>query len=253
MAQPKFLFPNTPYLPTATAAATDAYAGTAAANVLTATEDAYWRPANVTGSKTLTIDLGEPRNVNALGLAGEAMDGATIEVRASTDNFVASDEQIQAPAILTATVNAGWSDLGDGTTYRYWRLIVSTFGSAFRLSWVCLCSSALLPYFEEDWDAESLDVTAEDLVSAEGLYLGTNQSATLRALRLGFGAVTEGEWTVLRSWAGQCLRQRRPFIVVPDSSADEAFFGTVREKKFSAPLTSGMVKPSDLTFQTRAR
>jgi hypothetical protein len=251
MEQPLFLYPNTPYLPTATVSATDSYAGTSPASLLTATEDAYWRPADTAGTKTITIDLGEPRPVTALGLAGEAMDGATFTVSASSDNFIAETVVILTDTILTAPVNAGWLDLDTGGTYRYWQITVATFGSAFRLSWVCLCEPPQLPWFSEDWDPENLAITAEDLYSAQGLFLGTNQGATERALTVNFGQVSTVDFLFIKLWVDQCLRVRRPFIMVPDASSETAYFGMVKDKTFSAALVNGLLSISSLTFMTR--
>lgn len=254
MAQPAFIYPNSPYLPSAAATATDAYAGTSAQNVLSATEDTYWRPANLSGTKHLTIDLIDTRLIDCLALLGQGLDGATVEVRASTDNFAASNVQIVAPTVLVSQVNAAWLPF-DGETahiYRYWRLSFTTLSSAFRVAWVSLADLALLPYFESDPEADSLDIEAEDLISPQGLYLGTAQQSAMRAMSLEFGQVTDAEFFVINHWAGQCLRTKRPFFVVPDTDDTAAYFGWVRDKRFSAPLKNGLREVSSLTFMTRA-
>lgn len=255
MNRPAFLYPNTPYLSSATAAATDSYAGSSPSAMLSATEDTYWRPANVSGAKTVTIDLAEARLVDTLALLGQGLDGVTVEVRASTDGFITSNVQIVPDTVLVADVNAAWLDLQDEQThvYRYWRLIFSTMGSAFRVAFACLCDRALLPWFEDDIDADSVEADGEHLMSAQGLYLGSPQQNAMRELRLNLGAVTDGEYFVIAHWAARCVATLNPFFLVPDTATPACLFGVVADKRFSAPYRNGLREVQSIRFLTRAR
>lgn len=249
MPQPTLLYPNTPYLATATASATDAYAGTAATHVLSAREDTYWRPANTSGAKTLTVDLGEVRATNALALVGEGMDGVLLDVEVSTNGSAWST--VLADGNLFAPVNVGWAAWTQ-TPARYVRLTFSAFGSAFRVAWVCLCNAELLPYLEQDFDAHNIDEAGEASVSPGGLFLGNVQRRSMRELTLRFGLLEAAEVAPLSAWAAQCVVTGRPWVFVPDTGSLEAFFCWQQKPKFSAPYRMSMYEVAPITATTRA-
>lgn len=86
MEQPLFIYAD--YLPTATVTASDMFAGYPAASVLEANEDTSWKPANTTGSKILTFDLGISLSRGCVAIAGEYLRSVSLEIRAAENGFV---------------------------------------------------------------------------------------------------------------------------------------------------------------------
>ena len=251
MDQPALLY--TRYLPTATVTASDTFAGTAAADVLHATEDTFWRPADQSGDKTLTFDFGAARTLSRLGLLGNNLDGCVVELRASNDAFAAEDVLLAEAVILSALANAA-SVAFDPADWRYARL---TFKDGFipshlRLAWACWGRPAIVPYLEEDFDPESLTAEGEHLVSRQGIYLGSERERTMRTFTLNFGQVTESEFTLLRSWIDDCIGRLNPFFFFPQHTAAACYFCWTAEPKFSAPLRNGLREVAAVRLLTRA-
>lgn len=250
MSQPAFLYAD--YLATATVTATDTDTGYSAADVLESCEDLTWKPANQTGSKSLTIDLGATLLIGAVALVGDFLNGVTLEVRGSTDNFVASDVELSAAAaIATATFVSTWRSWSNGN-YRYLRLVFSGMGASFRISHVAACRFDLLPYPEDGHDPDIIQAEGTHLVSVSGYYLGSNQQKTLRPLQLAFGEVTDAEFAVFQRWSDACVKTMQGFFYVPDTAETECFFGWLDPKyKFSAPMKNGMRKMAAIAFNSR--
>jgi hypothetical protein len=249
MGQPSILYPNTPYIATVTATATDSYTGTAATNVLSAREDTYWRPANTTGTKVLTIDLGETRTLDTLALVGEGTDGVTVKVELSTDNSNWSTKLNNVT--WSAPVNVGWDDW-TGASARYIKISFSTFGSAFRVAWVCLSDKVAFPYLESDWDGSNVDEAGESLVSPGGLYLGNIQKRAMRELRVNFGVVANSEISVIAAFVEQCVKTGRPWVFVPDVANATSYFCWQQKPKHSAPFRLGQYEVAPISAITRA-
>jgi hypothetical protein len=249
MAQPTILYPERPYLATATAAATDAYSGAPAYNALSAREDTYWRPANTSGAKTLFIDLGEIRDLNALGLVGEGLDGVTMTLTTSLDN-VSWSTKLNA-ATLHGPVNAAWASW-TAAYARYVSLTFSSFGSNFRVAWACLANYADFPYLESDFDPHNVDDAGASSVSPGGLFLGTIQLKSMREFSLRFGQITPAEMIVVSAFVDQCVKTARPFLFVPDTAAQTCFFCFQNKPKFSAPYRLGAYDLEPITVLTRA-
>jgi len=248
MDKPLLLYQN--YLSSAAASATDSYSGSAADNVFQATEDTYWRPADTTGTKNLDLDLAQTLAVTAIGLVGEGLDGVVCSVYGDDENTFTAAELLADAVNLSGPVNCAWL-IPDSSTYRYYRFSFSSFGSAFRVAWVCLCAPYALPFFTEDPDVDNLDVDGSPLISPQGLYLGGNQQKSLGKLSLDFGNVTSDEYPAIEDFRRECLLEINPFILVPDQDDDDCYFGW-SDGRFSAPYRQGMRAVSPITMTTRA-
>jgi hypothetical protein len=251
MNRPTFLFGVYPH--TATAAATDSYSGTAAANVLTPNEDSYWRPANVTGDKSLTIRIGQTL-ADRLCILGEPLTGVKIDLRASTDNFSSSDVAILTDQVLTAEVNAATLAF-DLVSYPDWRVVFKSgyMPSPLRIAHVLVGRSADLPYLEKDYDPANLAPSGDHLVSAAGMYLGSNLQRRMRKLSLDFGSVIDTEFAEIQPWAEAAAGRLEPFFFVPDRDGTECHFGWLEKPRFAAPSATGAMRDvSPVTMLTRA-
>ncbi len=250
MYQPAVLY--TEYAGAVSVTATDSLADSDPEDVLLATEDTWWAPANQSGSKSLIFDFGAGYYYNAIALLGRDLDGVTVEIRGSTDNFSASDFQIKAPTALSAPVNAGWL-IAPGSTVRYHKVIFSGFSSDFRVAHVCLDQIRPLPYLSEDFDPDGFDAAGEQLVSSSGVYVGSTLQRTMRELPLDLGQVTDSEYAIIAHWAENRLRRLLPYFFLPEQwTYDTAYFGWNKDGRFSAPLKDGVRTVAPMTFVTRA-
>lgn len=248
MLQPLFIYAD--YLPTAAVTATDTATGYAAANILQAHEDSSWKPANVTGTKSLTVDLGTALTRGALAIAGEYLNGVTLEVRASTDNFVTSDVQVSAPAAIAAftTTYRLWTN----AAYRYWRLIFTNIGTSTEIYHVAIQQQDLLPWHASDPYPEGYKTEGQQLVAVDGHNLGAVQTRTMRNLNLDFGEVLDTEYIIFQRWADSCVKTLRCFFYVADSSQASVYFGWVDPKyEFKAPYKSSIRSLAAIPFVSR--
>ena len=248
MNRPAFIYAA--YLPGTTVAATDTAAGYAPADVLEGCEDSGWKPVDTTGSKSLTLDLGGAFLVGALAMTGEYLNGVTLEVRASSDNFALSDVQVSPPASIVNFTTA-WRNWSAGT-WRYWRLIFSGIGASFLLHHVALGPFEPLPFHGDGHDPDTFGAEGDHLVSVSGYYLGNSQRRAMRAISLGFGQVTADEYVLFQRWADVCVRTLRPFFYVPDTDGTDCLFGWIDAKyKFSAPYKNGLRDMAKIPFNAR--
>lgn len=244
MAQPAFLY----FTPGSTATAKSLVAADAD-NVLIQTEDTFYQPPSA-AAFSIVVDLGAAAAVDYFGIVGKDLDGVSVTVTASTDDFVASDVAISSAANLSAPVNAAWRSFTTGT-YRYWKLAFTGHTTAIRIAHIALGTLALLPYFKSDYDEDSVNTDAKQMVSPSGYFVGATQQKAMRELPLEIGEVTASELTNILSWRNECVTTSRPFFFVPDTSASVVYWGWT-EGQFRAPFEENLYKVSSFTFITRA-
>jgi hypothetical protein len=248
--RPSFIYSLAPV--TASAAASDTFSGYAAQNVMEACEDTSWKPANVTGDKTLTLDLALILPLGAVAILGQYLNGITLEIRGSSDNFVSSDVQLSAAAVIsTAAYNTAYRQFAE-VSYRYIRLIMSGFGASSEIYYVAPCRAVSLPWLEDNHDADCFQPTGSHLIGVAGMYLGTSQQCAMRMINLDFGQIPSSQFPAFQLWSEACIRTMRPFFYVPDSTLPECWFGWVDAKyKFSAPSKMGRHKLATIPFTSR--
>lgn len=247
MDKPAFLYSS--YGPAASVTATDSYAGTVPADVLDFNEAHFWRPADISGDKQLSFDLADARAIGHLALVGQGLDGVSLTIEASEDNWSTS-ETLVADVILESKVNAAWVSL-DSRTWRYIRLTFSSFPSTFRVAFASLGQGSSLPWLASDWDPDNISETGDVSVSPAGLFLGTIQHRTMRSLTIELGSITPTEYVEIRRWAIACQQNRSPFFFVPDVSSKDVYYGWIDRGTFSAPLKNGLREVQQLTMITR--
>lgn len=121
MAKPHIFFDNRLADATPVASSTAAGGGYAAANLGDWRAYTCWKPSALPA--TVTVDCGAPVAADYALVHGHDLfsKGCTVEVRASTDNFAASNVLL---ATLTPTSDKPLAALFNTATYRYWRLVV---------------------------------------------------------------------------------------------------------------------------------
>jgi len=220
-------------------------------DVLIETEDTYYAPL-ATSSFSIVIDVGASTAFDSFAIVGAYLNGTTVEVRGSTDNFATSDVSISAATALTSDVNSAWRSFTTGT-YRYWKFLFSGHPSNLRVAHVCLVTKLDLPYFETDPDIRNFNPTAVQLVSQSGIYIGNNQQKSMRDMSLNWGEVTQTELTVIQAFAESCIKVVKPFTFIPDIDETNSFFGWIPNGgSFSSPETPGVFSVNNLQFVTRA-
>lgn len=138
--------------------------------------------------------------------------------------------------------SALWGMAGDAAEYsRYITVRLSGMTNTDYINYVAVGIPADLPWLEDGHDADVYTVTAEDLESTTGRYLGSVVQKVQREITLDFGSVTDGEYAALKDWANRCVAHRQPFFYIPDRSEGLAYFARVNKKyKFSAPMKKGL-------------
>jgi hypothetical protein len=250
MNKPSFIYPT--HLTTATATATDAATGYPAANVLEGCEDTAWRPLNTTGAKSLTISLGGLLPVGQVALLGNYLNDVTLELRGSTDGFVASDVQLSAAsAINSSAFVTAWRSFAEGY-YTHVKLIFTGFSASFEIQHAAICRAVSLPYLDDGHDPDIFQAEGTALIGAAGTFLGFTQQRTMRALNLDFGQITAAQYFPFQFWAERCISTLRPYFYVPDIGQAECYFGWTDAKyKFSAPMKAGARRLAAIPFTGR--
>lgn len=247
--QPSIIYAQ--YAANAAVTATDSAAGLYPSDILIATEDTIWAPANQTGSKEVVIDHGAAIAFSAMALLGRNMAGVNLEVRASSDNFATDDVLVMPSSAIQAPVNAAWFKFDGSFSKRYIKLIFSGFSNVFSLAHVVAAYMTYYPYFESDPDPENSKPIGNHQVGAAGLYVGSNQIRTMRELTLDWGNVTDYEFASIQAWKAACIDAINPFFMIPDSAQSDCYFGWVEDPSFSAPLVNGLRRIKSIKMTTR--
>lgn len=246
MAQPAFIYDN--YATGATVTGANLAAGQTAAVILQANEDTYVSPAATT--LTLTLDLLSATSIACFALAGENLNGITVEIRGSTDNFAGSTVVVSASATVTGFISV-WRSFG-AATYRYWRVTITGATTATRIYHAALSPLNLLPYLNDGADLDQVTVKAEHLRSPQGHILGIQKTNIMKELNLSFGQVTSVEYALFTAWSITCVRDPIGFFFVPDTAQSTCYFGTVDPKyTYSAPKKNGLNEMANIPFQAR--
>lgn len=219
--------------------------------VLAATEDQYYAPLS-TDSFNIVIDQGAANAISAFSLLGAYMDGVTVEVRGSTDNFSASDESVSAAAALTSDVNSAWRSFTE-VSYQYIKLIFTGHPTNLRVAHVCLSDYDLFPHFETDPDFGNFTPTGIQIISQSGIYNGSNQQKSMRMMNINWGQLSPAELPPVEAWANATVKVMRAFTIVPDTAETESYFCWQPDGgQYKAPLRTGINTVSNFTIETRA-
>jgi hypothetical protein len=249
--KPAFLYCD--YADAATVTATDSLAGTSPTNVLYATEDTVWSPANATGVKNIVIDLSAASSANSSTFLGVNLNGLSVQVFASSDNFAADSDTLSGVVVLSAQGNVAFLP-HTATVKRYIKYSISNPTTALQIAHICPDTLVEQPWLDKDPIAEDLSPTFNNLVSSGGLFLGNNQVNTMRAIEIDFGEVTDSEYTSqIEPWVDACIKVASPFYFLPDSTNTvEIYFCWLEDNEgFRAPLVNGNRTVSAVAAKTR--
>lgn len=226
-------------------AASSSAAGCDPADVLQPEELNGWRPSGTSGDY-LELSATAPA-LDSMALTGAGFAGVTATLSGSNDAFATSTDL----GSVALTGNAGYLRFtGAFATYR---VNFAGYGTAFKVKHALLGSCPILPFLEDGVGLNPLQAEATDLISQQGLYLGTVQTRSMRVFSLPAGQVTDEESTLFDAWASICIKARQPFFFVPDVGGRTCYFGWVDAKyKYDPVRANGMANIGKIPFNCRA-
>lgn len=121
MSAPNFYYDNR-FSDAASAASTTATGNYAAANLADMRPYTWWKPTALPA--TVTVDCGSAKAADYAAVYGHDLhsQGATLEVRGSTDNFAVSDALVDT---ITPADDNPFLLLFNSVSYRYWRIRIT--------------------------------------------------------------------------------------------------------------------------------
>lgn len=246
MDQPLFIYAD--YPESAAVTLSNAAAGQYGTDMLQANEDTYVSPAAT--ALTITIDLLAPVSCGCLAVAGENLHGVSLELRASTDNFVSSNVLVSAVAPLYGYI-AAWRPFAT-VSYRYYRVSITGATTDTRIYHLALAPLLLLPYMADGADLDAFQSTANHVLSPQGHFLASQLMKTERKIPLGWGQVMEDEYQLFLAWSAACVANSKAFFFVPDAGVSTCYFGhTDANYTFSAPMKGGLRNMAKIPFTSR--
>jgi len=250
MGQPFFIWDQ--WAATATVTASSTASGFDADDVLVLSETGGWSPSSLTAPYLVIHDTTVTTR-DTLVIRGKNLDGVSVELRSSLDNFVASDDQELASTALTVNDNSAWLDVATFAAY-YFKPIFTGMSSDTVIDYVGVISRTELPLLENDFDANAVKSVGGDLYSAGGIYNGSYQQRAERELTINPGVLST---TQLADWldvVDNTIASRAPFFFVPDADDTDVFFGTWINPQFAAPIDTkaGLHKARAMKMRSRA-
>lgn len=217
---PKFLYDNR--FADATPVASSTAAGYAVANLLDWKRFTWWQPTVLPA--TITVDCASAQAADYCVVFGHdlAAQGATLEVRGSTDNFAASDVLV---ATVTPTSDKPILLTWASVSYRYWRIRI-TGSTVPSLAIVAVGAALEMPaYLDEGFDPTRSKAEGEVNRSVRGHALGRVSEFRSWSQGVKFSFV---EWDWIRdTWrpAWQAHLEGTPFGFAWDGGdhADEVY------------------------------
>ena len=250
MKPPAFLYPDA--VPT-TVTATDTKAGADPLNIRGAIEGPSWQPADNIGAKELVLKFSASIPVDFIAVLGVALDGVLVEVRASTDDFGSSDDQLLAATALSAALNAAWLGFVGGI-YSEVKLVFTSFSTAMEIDHIAVGELKTVPYFKRGHDSDNSSPTGSHMVSTSAIYNGATQQNLKQDFKIDFHPATVSKMLNLRAWRVACIDRIAPFFFVPDTDLALVHFCWMEKPSFSAPEMPGvgLFKIAPMTLTTRA-
>lgn len=219
-------------------------------SVLQADEVSGWKPANLTGSHSLIYDYQAAVPLEHVAMCGKGMNGVTLEIRGSSDNFASSDVQLLAPTVLVGNL-AAWVSFTQAT-YRYIKYIYSGHGSTFTIKHIA-AGLALLPFLNDGFCELPLESDGDHLISHEGLFLGSVTSKVMRSFSLDFGQLTFAELPTFDAWVNNCIKKAQGFFFIPNTGEETIYFGWVdKGYKYQPTRKNGLYSLAAIPFMARA-
>jgi hypothetical protein len=252
MGKPAILYID--YASTATFTATDTISGRSVDDVANATEDEFWQPADQTGTKTITIDLGSAIQLDHSCLLGSDMGGVSLTVQ-TDDNSGFSSPTTRFTGTISSELNSAVIVHTASSTERYIRYQFSGMSADFKIAHIAPDKLVELPTFEQDWGSEGIDADFVSLVTDTGFYTGGITRKAMRNISLNWGDVTTAEFTTLSTFIEDRVKTPGAFFFVPyvDTKTENYFCWLESNEGLTAPLRLGIRTLSPINCKTRIR
>lgn len=197
----------------------------------------WWKPTALPA--TVTVDCASAKACDYWGVYGHdlATQGATIALRASTDNFAASDVLVDS---YTPTTDRAFVRYFNSASYRYWRFVIT--GTTMPAIAIATAGAALdVPsYMTEGFDPIGRKVVGVSNRSMDGHPLGRTVKFEQWEESLKFQLVS---WSWLRNsfeaaWSAHLRNEPFLFVWDPIGHPGEIFLLMVKDQ-FKAPHSPG--------------
>lgn len=216
-----------------TVTASEAATGFPASNIQETFRQVRWRSNNVTGTKTVTFDLGSSKALTVAGLLDHNMtSAATVQLRKSSDNFVANDVLV-ATFTMSRTDDDSETVILDpavayitSTSERYWRISIADSGNAdgyVEMGRVFLGTyTEMTKNYMVGWGIKPVDLSIRRR-SLNGV-VHVNVKPQYRTLDLAFRVVTRVQKDAIRKIADSIGANKAAwFDVDPDNAARDLY------------------------------
>lgn len=249
MTNPALLYSTWAAGATVTVSGGTSAAGSIPGDILAATEDTSHKFAGSSIENGFVIDATTPITADYLALLGPLLAGQIFTIYGTNDLGVAYTTIIESSVLGSDA--AAWITF-PVCTWRYWAVVFGDGSSSLEINHIAIGLLEPWPYFNEDWDADNLTVTGEQLVSAGGYYCGGVVQSAQRKMDINPGAVSPSEFEAIAAFADNVIRYQRGCFFAPEIDKATVYFGHIEDRKMSAPRKQGLHHVSPLTFVTRA-
>lgn len=212
-----------------------------------------WKETSTGLSTTRTFNfdagVGNEYDANYLLIYGHNLDGSTISLDASSDNFVGStNAAVSFTAGTTAAILSTFSSVG---AKRYWRMRLSR--STVTESFINIMSwgtKTELDYIQPPFDPYSQNVKANANLSQGGYVTGVHTKYTERQLRINLQNQSTSIYESVKTWFETHGVQN--FVAAWDSTGSSADVWLVRPNmSFNNPINNNFFR--NITINLKGR
>ena len=168
-------------------------------------------------------------------ILGHNLNGSTLTVNASSDNFVSSSTLVDMVVNTTGAILAEFTSPG---AFRYWRIVFSrSTATETFISILSLGTKTELDYIQAPFDPYGQEIMANVNLSQGGYVTGIHTKYTERQLSINLSNQSTGIYTSVKTWFE--THGPKNFIVAWDSTGSSADVWLVRpDLKFDNPINS---------------
>lgn len=207
--------------------------------------------AGTSTARTIVFDAGAGNTFNAdyILIYGHNLNGSTIVLDASSDNFVGST--VAVDSFVAGTTAALLSEFTAPGLYRYWRVTFSCSTATQRyVNIMSLGTATELDYIRPSFDPYGQRIRADVNVTQGGYVAGIHEKYTEREISLNLSNETTSVYASVKTWFE--THGPKQFAVAWDPTGSTGDVWLVRpDLKFNNPIN--MDKLRDITINLKGR
>jgi len=196
------------------------------------------RSTAISTSRAITFDAGVGNTYPAdyLAIYGHNLNGSTITLDASSDNFATSTNL--AVSFVAGTTGAILSEFTSPGSFRYWRMTFSrSTTTESYISILSLGTKTELDYIQAPFDPYSQEINANVNLSQGGYVTGIHTRYTERQLSINLNNQSTAVYASVKSWFE--THGPKNFIAAWDSTGSSADVWLVRpDLSFKNPINA---------------